>query len=274
MRYAARILALLILASFVCFSAFGQVIDPNVGFCPTATASQMTCTTGVGLGGHTISVPTTGFSLLPNGNSGHVSNLPWFLILAIPEGTDGSVTSFPTITNTDGLFMVSAGAERADGADFTQTTSGDIYAFAGSLTGGLQGDNSMNAANLFCDGSGIPCTNSNEIAAFGKLPNDFEVVVYTMTATATNTQGLVEGTIYNFTSSGLSAGSYLAAVAEGPFGCDPTATSGPNKCNIQYSTPFTTTGLVNGHVPDSGVTLMMLGGALVGLETLRRRLRG
>jgi hypothetical protein len=125
----------------------------------------------------------------------------------------------------------------------------------------------MNAANMFCDGNGIPCTKSNEITAFGGLPNDFEIYVYTMTATGLNTNGLTEGTIYNFTvgNGSLPAGTFLAAVAVGG-----------NNNNIQFSTPYTTTGLANGQntTPDSGVTLMMLGGALVSLETLRRRLRG
>lgn len=246
MRYV-TILGLLMTMLAVC--AVGQTIDPNVGFCPVP-ATQASCTTATGLGGHTIGVGTTSFGMWSNGAQD--SNSPWYLLLAIPEATDGALSDvFPTITSN--VFTLQS---TTDAGDFLQTTTGDIYAFAGANVGNLKGDNSMSAVNMFCDGAAIPCTSSNEISAFGSLPNDFEIVVYKWSP------GFNGNTAYSFTTSGLSAGTYLAAVGVGG-----------DKNNIQFSTPFTTTGLVGGPVPDGGVTLMLLGGALLGIESLRRKFR-
>lgn len=105
----------------------------------------------------------------------------------------------------------------------------------------------MNATNMF---------GSLEQAAFGSKPADFDVLLYQVTT------GITGMTPYSFTSSSaLPNGTFLAAIGTGTGG-------------QQFSTPFTTAGLVNtGFVPDGGATLMLLGGALVGIEALRRRFR-
>ena len=101
----------------------------------------------------------------------------------------------------------------------------------------------MNATNMF---------GAAEQAAFGKTPDFFEIYVYTVSA------GLLTGNqSFNFSAT-LPAGTFIMGLGANSNG------------NQQFSTPFTTAGLVS--VPDGGMTLMLLGSALVGLATLRRKL--
>jgi hypothetical protein len=105
--------------------------------------------------------------------------------------------------------------------------------------------NSMNWVNMF---------GAEEQGAFGRAPAFFEIYQYSVAPSFTS------WTAYTFDvgGSGLVAGTFLAAAGG----------------NCKFSTPFTTTGLETHHdIPDGGMTLMLLGGALVGLEALRRRLR-
>jgi hypothetical protein len=140
----------------------------------------------------------------------------------------------------------------ADKGQFLPTTSGDIYAFAGT-----SGDSSMNAANLFCDGKTYPCTSSNEISAFGGiLPTFFEIFAYTFSPDIAN------NTPYSFSvgGSGLTAGTFLAAAG----GTNP------------FTTPFTVTGLVQGpdapQVPEPGsIVLLATVGLIIG-SVYRKRI--
>ena len=248
MRFA-TVLAVLMLTLSV--SGFGDIVDPDpVNFCPLGTtldAANSKCTVGTGLAKETIAVGTTGFDMYKNGNGGGAnSSNPWYLLLAVPNGSGA-----PTITSTS-FSTPTPAPPHWDAGQFTKETSGSIYQFASEKLGiSMVGDASMRASNLFCDGKNFPaCTTSNEIEAFGSLPGYFEIYVYPFQPDFHN------WTVYSFSSSGLTPGSYLAG-------------SGGSKC---FSTPFTTTGLVHS-TPDGGVALMLLGGALVGFEALRRRLR-
>ena len=103
----------------------------------------------------------------------------------------------------------------------------------------------MNASNMF---------GANEIAAFGSKPTAFEVFDYRYTP------AFVGGfTPYAITvgGSGLPAGTFLAA------------SSGSH----EFSTPFTTTGLVGGDpVPEPSQIAFLLGGAaLLGLMQWRKQ---
>lgn len=143
-----------------------------------------------------------------------------------------NVGGAPAITSVGGVFALGS---TTDVGQFNSTTGGDIYALAG-----LTGQNSMNWSNM---------TGAAEQAAFGGTPNFFEIYEYSFTPS------FIGGfTPYSFSvgGSGLVGGTFLAAAG------------GSN----EFSTPFTTTGLAT---PDGGMTLMLLGSALLGLETLRRR---
>lgn len=166
----------------VCFSAFGQEIDP-VGFCPPP-ATSTACTTGTGLAGETIAIGTTSFGMFKNGNGGTPSN-PWELLVAVPNDVGGE----PTITNNGGDFTL---VKTVDKGKFL-TTSADLYTFAGTT-----GDNSMNAANLF---------GANEVNAFGSTPSFFEIFAYSFSP------DIADNTPYSFSvgGSGLTAGTFLAA---------------------------------------------------------------
>lgn len=225
------VLGLLMLAFSV--SAFGQVIDPNVGFCnPPATASACQ--------GQTETNPiTSGTSFGMWSFGGNDSTATWYLLVAVPQTSQMSITA-PTITGTG--FTISF----TSSAFFTPSSSSGIQDLFTQTTG--NGNESMNATNLFGE---------LEKAAFGSTPADFDVLLYTVTGAFSGS------TAYSFTASpGLINGTFLAA-------------NGTDTKGAQMSTPFTTAGLVNGptNLPDGGMTLMLLGGALVGLEGLRRRMR-
>jgi hypothetical protein len=124
-------------------------------------------------------------------------------------------------------------------ATYLPSASGSIYALFG-----IVGDSSMRASNMF---------GSIEAAAFGSTPTSFDVFEYSFTGPFDS------WTPYTITvgGTGLSAGTFLAASG----GSQP------------FSTPFTTTGLVNGPTvptPEPG-SLTFLGAGLLGLAVLAGR---
>jgi len=229
MRRSSLLLLVIVLAASV--SAFGQLLpDPNI----MVGAFGATCPTGCS--GDPNVIGTTGFTLFSNGAP--TADIPWYILLAIPgtgkdDAAGGTDPTPPTITGTG--FTIGAGA---DAGDLLQTTpSGtSIYdiADAAGLAGGLKGDGSMNAPNLFCNGATIPCASSSEITAFGSLPDFFDVFVYTVSA------GALTGSVnFDFTAT-LPAGTYVAGLGTGSNGNQP------------FQTPFTTTGLASSGGPGSG----------------------
>ena len=201
--------------------------DPT-GFCEVP-ASATACSNPTGLAGETIGISGGSFGMFKTG--GGTSDATWFLLVSVPEMVAGTATA-PTITSAS---FTQSGSTVDVGALAHSPSSTDIYTMAG-----LKGPNSMNAANMFCDGASIPCVTSNEISAFGSLPNFFEVFEYAFTP-AFNGK-----TAYAFTvgGGGLINGTYLAASGD-----QGDTTNGLHG----FSTPFTTTGLVNGPgCPDCG----------------------
>jgi len=102
----------------------------------------------------------------------------------------------------------------------------------------------MNTTNMF---------GSVEQQAFGSIPGYFQLLVFTFTT------GTINGnTSYSFASStSLTAGTLIAAVADG---------------GKQFSTPFTTAGLVTALVPEPATLSTMSSGLILLLGLLRRRL--
>jgi hypothetical protein len=125
--------------------------------------------------------------------------------------------SAPTITAPAAFTAVGS---PIDEGHYLSTTSKDLYKFAGT-----DGKGSMNATNLF---------GSDEQTAFGSTPSFFDVFVYTYTG------AIHASTAYKFTvgTPGLENGTFLAATDGDP----------------NFSTPFTTTGLVGGPDCAAGTT--------------------
>lgn len=231
-------------------SAFGQIIDPNVGFCnPPATSA---C---VDAGGDpNIITSTTGFGMISHGSDNAPE--PWFLFVAVPIFGTGT-PSAPSISSTSGLTLNAP-------VGLAGFSSGDIYSWASSQAGtpipntwpsGL-GDNSMSWVNM----------SAEENTKFGQTPTSFEVFLY-----EDNTEGFNGGTPYSFTGN-LPNGVFLAALAYDGNG------------NKGFSTPFTTSGLEDapgnpnggpggGQVPEPfSITLLATVCLFVG-NTYRKRTR-
>src|SRR5215469_1741484 len=198
MRRSSSLLLVLVLAAAVC--AFGQILDPNIGIFDPSASCAPTC------GLHPNPIPTTEFGVWNFGNAGN-GTTPWYLILALPDftGSTPSLTSDPsspdsfTATNiplTDSMFL---------------PTSGVLYDFVAPATGGLKGDSSMSAADMFPP-SAPP-------------PSFFDVFVFSMSPA-------LPAQVAELFDTSLIAGSFVAAV-------------GTDSKGQQFSTPFTTAGLAH-----------------------------
>lgn len=231
MKRVSTLVVLLLLAS-IC--AFGQIIDPNLGFC-SPPASAAACS------GQPHTNPVTSgstFAMWSFGGANQEAISPWYLFLAVPEATAGSASA-PTITSAS-FTSISAAADA--GALPPTPASEDIYSFA--CTAGaepcLSGNNSMNADNLFGTDSSADGFGLEQAATGGVTPNFFEIFVYTVSCAANPC--ISGGTGYTFSSTpNLVAGTFLAGLAEGDA-----------QDHMQFSTPFTTAGLVQGSTTTSG----------------------
>jgi hypothetical protein len=125
---------------------------------------------------------------------------------------------------------------------FLNPTAG--WTFSGGPTSGIPGDGLSGdfKYGVSCEGTGDPCAGGG--------------------SSSTATPPLV----FDVSASGLTPASFMVAVTDSPYTIYFAADAG-----INGNTGLTGATLTS--VPDGGMTVMLLGGALVGLETLRRRLR-
>ena len=231
-----------LLAVGVTAAARAQIIDPNIGFCAppsSATACSGQPDTNPIASGGAIGMWSFGE---------HTSSDPWYLILAIPVGTYTSSTA-PQLTSssfnsgdpTSPSFLTTGSSTPSNFNSGSIPT--DIYSYLGAQVGNLSADNSMNTTNMF---GGL------EQHAFGSIPSYFQLLVYTFT-----TGNIIGNTSYSFISSTpLPPGTFLAAVADG---------------GQQFSTPFTTAGLVTASTPEPPALSLMSSGLLLLLGVLCRR---
>ena len=241
------IATLLLIQGIVIFglttSVRAQLIDPNIGFC-TPPASAAACA------GQTETNPIASGSAIGMWAFGaNTSGGAWYLIMSVPNGTYTSGTA-PQLTSlsfnsgdaTSPSFITSGSS--APSSFSASSNPNDIYSYLGSHVGNLSANNSMNTSNMF---------GSLEQKAFGSIPNYFQLLVYTFTT------GNIDGnTGYSFTSSmALPAGTLIAAVADG---------------GKQFSTPFTTAGLVGTPIPEPATFSLFGAGLVLLFGLLRRRL--
>ena len=259
MRRTATFLLILGLALGICASVQARMIEPNIGFC-TPPASATACSGQPETNQISSSAAIGMWVFGSNSTSG-----PWYLILAIPDGTYTNSTA-PALTSS------SFNSDRATSPSFLTTgssnpgnfnssnCSNDIYSYLGGHVGESPhssgphrphhrgpANNSMNATNMF---------GPLEQAAFGGIPNYFQLLVYTFTAGSLN-----GNTAYSFTSStALPAGTLIAAIAE--------------SCGKQLITSFTTAAMVCAPIPEPASLVMMSSGLLLLAGVLRRHFRG
>ncbi len=220
-------------------TAFSQTVIDPVGFCATGTTASACIASFPSGSNETISVTANDIVMVKNGSGGSAS--PWYLLIAVPNNVGGA----PTInTITGGVAFSTLPQTGTDEGAFLSTTppGTSIYDF---VNPSITGDSSMNSTNLF---------GSQEQAAFGSTPTSFEIYEYTFTP---DFQSQTAYTI-NFANA-LPNGTFLAA------------SGGSNP----FSTPFTTTGLVDAptSVPEPTSVLLLATMGLILGTVYRRRTR-
>jgi hypothetical protein len=127
------------------------------------------------------------------------------------------------------------------------TLDGNAVAIAGGLTGVTNATPVIMADGTGTFTAGVSCTLTASCNG-GSTPN-----INDLHFTVTN------ATVAQLATANAAGNIFVADILCGQTGCAPGGLTGP----VDVSGPS---------VPDGGMTLMLLGGALVGLETLRRRL--
>ena len=204
-----------------------------------------------------------------NGNGqGSVVN-PILLLVGIPNG--GTV---PNINATISYDTTAAGGTATrGGADIYGGTWDPTVGLASSgveinpfTTGDAYGDVGLNDSGDGSENFGNWASATNAITH--STPTSYTIAVYELNLNPAFAP-FSAGNDIDVTMTGLAAGDIVVGYA-----CSSPVTGACTGGN-QFSTPFTEAGVVTptSVVPDGGMTLMLLGGALVGIESLRRRFR-
>lgn len=166
--------------------------------------------------------------------------------------TNGTNTATVTFTSYAGFLLGSQGA-----ADINVNPASTLVSITGTASSGFNGP------SLTSGGSG----NVSDFGTMNFTADEFDGWNYGLTS--------ITFTLQKNSGNYGSANSILTANSDGFLAAAHIFVCGSNPCNA--STGALVTGYAgNGSgppVPDGGMTLMLLGGALVGLEALRRKVR-
>lgn len=161
-----------------------------------------------------------------------------------------AMITFTSLTNAGNIYLLGDGGSVAVNVNATSWT-------LGTITG-------SNAGTGFTPGSYSDGGAGNEdgFGSFNQTINSFDGF--------SHSSDLIGFVLTNTGGTWASAGNVLTANADGYLAAAHIfVTSSPaNASNTALATGYATNGTA---VPDGGITLMLLGGALVGLEALRRR---
>ena len=208
-----------------------------------------------------------------------VGALLFLLTLGAPLASADSISYTLSNSNLGSGFTGPFGTVNVSLSGSTATitfTAGSGYVFLDGSIGDLNINGTwslgtvtgITCATAGCDGSfgnvdGFGTFNQtiNSKAGFGSAVTSFS---FTITETGTTNWGSAAGVLF-----ANSTGGHVAAHIA------PTSLGGACTGFASDGTTSSTTppGGCAGTVPDGGVTLMLLGGALVGIETLRRKFR-
>ena len=154
----------------LCVPVFAQSADA-LGFCPPP-ATVPACTNGNGVGGESISIPTTSIGMIANATGS--SSSPWYLILALPNYNGAA----PTLTIAGGTFTESGTPAHVDWGTAFGNTGDDLYQVAHTVVSGVSDPNSsLSFGNLTGANEQDALCGSSACGA----PGFFDVFVYTYT---------------------------------------------------------------------------------------------
>lgn len=208
-----RFLRLLpILTLILCVSAFGQILDPNVGVFDPSASCAPTC------GLHPNPIGLSEFGVYNFGNAGDDA-LPWYIIFAVPNNKDGAPTLSSDSSSPDSF----TASGPTDAGAWASSSSQTLYEFVGPSTtltaAEINGaNNSMNTTNMF---------GADESGAFGSIPSSFEVYVYSMS-------GALPHQVAELFDTSIVAGTYVAVLG---------ASTDSKGHDHVYASPYTTAGL-------------------------------
>ncbi len=182
-------------------------------------------------------------------------------------GGCGTATNFGTVTLTQSGTSVLFDVVLTSGNRFVETGAGagELFLFNDTVSGSTVTNitATLNGATVTITGGLSGFTNLSPVHADGT--GDFTASVECTTASSCNggsTPNIndLHFTVTSATLAGLETANAAGNIFVADILCGQTGCTG-------------LTGPVDVHVPDGGMTLMLLGGALFGLETLRRRFR-
>src|SRR5215469_2841819 len=250
-----------LLAGAVSFGSFApRALATLHGFCGASAATSTCLDNGTITPTGSNPLLQFGFTRSPDDNSGLTAPISFDLVALVPSNAPGAGTQVLTYMETD-----------------NGMGTGTLVLHAGVFTGGPMGTGTLDSflgltsiggpANPF---SGFLAGENNQhitgVTGFDVYVFNFGSVTFGGKPTNTDPTFVPAGTFNGALIPGTELYAYLDGPGGAPCGGVPAA-----KCS-QDATALSST-IIETSVPDGGATVMLLGGALVGLATLRQRLR-